>query len=113
MPKRFRCISAFVLMLAFVSLAVVAMWPPRPGVTWSNYQRIELGMTESDVETLLGGKANTHQCELGEAARVASWWPEDGLPLIHVSFVGGRVTKCEFHERDTMMTKLWRWLFIQ
>src|ERR1035438_7357980 len=37
-----------------VALAVLALLPPRPGVTKENYDRIAIGMTYDEVEAILG-----------------------------------------------------------
>jgi hypothetical protein len=44
--------------LAVLSGAVLihfAIWSARPGVTASNFARLELGMTQAEVEEILGG----------------------------------------------------------
>jgi hypothetical protein len=38
-----------------LTLAVLALLPPRPGVTPANIERIEDGMTVAEVEKILGG----------------------------------------------------------
>jgi hypothetical protein len=38
-----------------LTLAVLALLPPRPGVTKANFDRIEDGMTRQEVERILGG----------------------------------------------------------
>jgi hypothetical protein len=44
--------------LAILSVAVLihfAIWSARPGVTGANFARLEVGMTQAEVEELLGG----------------------------------------------------------
>ena len=50
-------------MAAFVglTLGVLALLPPKPGVTKENYDRIEVGMTRGEVEQIFGGPANRFQ----------------------------------------------------
>jgi hypothetical protein len=58
MPRRKRVLVwvGLLVVLALAGLFVVR-WvaPPAPGVTWSNFQLIEIGMPQSEVERLLGG----------------------------------------------------------
>jgi hypothetical protein len=47
--KRFYLISAAILVACIGStVGVLAMMPPRPGVTKANFDRIEVGMTVHD-----------------------------------------------------------------
>jgi membrane-associated phospholipid phosphatase len=54
MRTRTRYIIAVILTLAVVAIAVVAMWPPQPGVTQANFDRIAYGMTLAEVEAIFG-----------------------------------------------------------
>jgi outer membrane protein assembly factor BamE (lipoprotein component of BamABCDE complex) len=42
--------------LAFV---IPALRPSKPGVTKENFERIQLGMTKTEVEGIFGGPANS------------------------------------------------------
>ena len=53
--KRLILIAALPLVIVAVTLGVLAMLPPGPGVTKANFDRIEKGMTLAQVELLLGG----------------------------------------------------------
>ena len=37
-----------------LAVAIPALLPPTPGVTFANYNRIEVGMTREEVEAVLG-----------------------------------------------------------
>ena len=47
--------AAFIALLGFAASVHFSIWSNRPGVTASNYSRLELGMTQSQVEEFLGG----------------------------------------------------------
>ena len=51
--KQLLLIAAVPLVLV-VTLGVLAMLPPRPGVTKANFDRIEEGMTHEEVVRILG-----------------------------------------------------------
>ena len=57
MTKRRLLLIAGPLAAVAVTLGVLAMLPPRPGVTKENFDRIEVGMTRAEVEVILGGPA--------------------------------------------------------
>src|ERR1035438_9324153 len=72
--KRLLLIASLPLVIV-VTLGVLAMLPPRPGVTKANFDRIEKGMTRAEVEQIFGGK--------GEMARLhaivdGNWGADDG-----------------------------------
>jgi hypothetical protein len=49
---------ALLMTACVVTVAVVYLLPPKPGVAKENFDRIEVGMTRAEVEKLFGGKAN-------------------------------------------------------
>ncbi len=51
--KRLLLLASLPLTVAAI-LGVVVMLTPRPGVTKANYDRIEIGMKQSEVEAILG-----------------------------------------------------------
>jgi uncharacterized protein YuzE len=62
MRRRKYWISGAVIALAgFVALCVYLSrpYPPGPGVTWANVERIEVGMTQTEVETVVGRPPQT------------------------------------------------------
>jgi hypothetical protein len=53
--KRWIVLAGLLAACVCLTLAVLALLPPRPGVTPANIERIENGMTRTEVETILGG----------------------------------------------------------
>jgi len=55
--KRRRLLLMAVLLVALVLLGVTLLWVAafRPGITHANFERIELGHRQADVEALLAG----------------------------------------------------------
>jgi hypothetical protein len=53
--KRWMVLVGLLAVGVCVTLTVLALLPPRPGVTQANFDRIEVGMTLEEVETILGG----------------------------------------------------------
>jgi hypothetical protein len=54
--KRLLLIAALLLIVAAVILGVLSLLPPDPGVTKANFDRIEKGMTQAEVQEMFGGK---------------------------------------------------------
>jgi hypothetical protein len=52
--NRWLWLGAGVLAAALVAVVVLALWPPTPGVTKANFDRIEAGMTRDEVRRLIG-----------------------------------------------------------
>ena len=53
--KRWIVLAGILAACVCATLAVLALLPPRPGVTLANIERIEKGMTLAEVEKILGG----------------------------------------------------------
>jgi len=58
--KWWAAIVALFALAAVLAIAIPALVPPTPGVTYANYSRIEAGMTRAQVEALLG-KPNSNE----------------------------------------------------
>jgi hypothetical protein len=54
MMKRYLALAGLVAGLGCVVMVILAMLPPRPGVTRSNLDRVEVGMKWKDVEAVFG-----------------------------------------------------------
>ena len=52
--KKSRLLIATVPLVIVVTLGVLAMLPPSPGVTKAKFDRIEKGMTRAEVEAIFG-----------------------------------------------------------
>ena len=55
MNKRWIVLVGLLAVCACLALAVLAMFPPRPSVTDASFERIENGMTMTEVESILAG----------------------------------------------------------
>jgi hypothetical protein len=82
--KRWLSLGLLALGIVAAVLIVLALLPPRPGVTKENFDRIEIGMTEAEVEaifgeaaSIVGGKVwSEYENELVGAATIA--WDNNG-----------------------------------
>ncbi len=107
--KRLLLIASLPLVIV-VTLGVLAMLPPRPGVTKANFDRIEKGMTRAEVEQIFDGK--------GEMARLhaiveGNWGADDGSFAI-IEFLEGCVVRKSWHDSDeTILDKIRRWLHLR
>ena len=54
MTKMRLLLYASLLLAIVVTIGVVAMLPPTPGVTKANFDRIQVGMTLKEVESIFG-----------------------------------------------------------
>jgi hypothetical protein len=77
--KKRRALIAILTLTIAVILGVLAMLPPRPGVTKANFDRIEKGMTLAEVEEIFGEKGFRVK---GNAAEF--FWYGDDLSLASV-----------------------------
>jgi hypothetical protein len=115
--KHFLLIVALPLSIA-VTLCVLAMIPPRPGVTKANYDRIETGMTKAEVEEIFGGKEIDL---LAAPMKNRSWdvfgrsvWTADDGSEAWISFGDDCVYQKRWYESaETFLDKLRRWLHLR
>jgi hypothetical protein len=63
-----------------VVLVVLALLPPRPGVTKENFDRIQNGMTRAEVAEILGDEPGRRQDHL------ALWESDDAGDLVLIGF---------------------------
>jgi hypothetical protein len=87
---------------------VLAMLPPRPGVTIANFDRIEEGMTRAEVEALLGEPR-----VINGPAGHAIWidWVSDEGRIIATRFDNDKLVEKSFHDQaDGLIDKLRRWM---
>ena len=120
--KRFLLIASLPLTIA-VTLGVLAILPPSPGVTKANFDRIEKGMTIAEVEQIFGEKgtaSSSHPflpglCLRGELTddglRAGVWVSGESHALILFS------DKCVVHMRwldfnPTLLETIRRWLHL-
>ena len=113
--KRWIVLAGMLAACVCVTLAVLALLPPRPGVTPANIERIEDGMTQEEVEKILGGPgvnllASTSFVPRG---RVVVWdHPHDGT-YVRVGFDrDNRVIGKDWGPPETLLRKLRRLLHL-
>jgi hypothetical protein len=111
MTKKRRYLIAAALLAAsiFVVIVVLASLPARPGVTKANFDRIEDGMTMREVEQILGGVGLTFH-GFADQKSMFVWAAEDGS-MAFVAVSNDAVLSKSWHaSRETILTKLRRWL---
>jgi hypothetical protein len=103
--KRLLLIAGTMASIACTILVILAMLPPRPSVTFANYDRIKDGMTTLEVEDRLGppmdlspngtnwGEFHNGKLTIGHAKLV--WGGDDGAAVI------------VFDEQDRIVHKTW------
>jgi hypothetical protein len=107
--KRLLLIASLPLVIVVV-LGVLAMLPPRPGVTKANFDRIQEGMTMMEVEEIFGREGN--QASRG---RTVFWGADDGsgaaigFGMSHDCVVG----KHWHDSNETFLDKIRRWLHLR
>jgi hypothetical protein len=89
-----------------LAIGVLGMLPPRPGVTRANFDRIEMGMTEAEVEEIFGGKGKQEQCGCVWNAYDGSW---STMTFDHDCVDTKRWTDSD----NTFLHRIRRWLHLQ
>lgn len=85
MTRRRLLLIASLPLAVGVALVVLAMLPPRPGVTRANFDRIKEGMQLEEVEEIFGGPG--HRLPIGaggvhSSVSPYSWRSEDGATAV-------------------------------
>jgi hypothetical protein len=110
--KRLLLIASVPLAIVAVTLGVLAMLPPRPGVTKANFDRIEKGMTKAQVEEILGEKGFLVKVKKGDAPCLY-WNAGDGAE-VWIRFsddcVNGDMT---WSADETFLDKIRSWLHLR
>jgi hypothetical protein len=105
--KRLLLIASVPLTIA-VTLGVLAMLPPSPGVTKANFDRIQDGMTRAEVEQILGGKG-----KMGGVKLWRFWEGNDGSEA-GIAFIDDCVTEKRWTiYNETILDKIRRWLHLR
>ena len=106
--KRLLLLAAVPLIIA-VTVGVLAMLPPSPGVTKANFDRIEKGTTKAEVEMIFGGEGKFWDGQVGGVC----WIANDGSVAV-VDFVADYVAKKHWHDsNETILDKFRRWLHLR
>lgn len=106
MRKRLLLSAATMAGLVGVGLVVLAMLPPRPGVTKVNFDRVKKGMTLAEVQAILGDEGEVP----GPGRRI--WRHTDKTVIIVDSDEHGGFNQQFFPSDETFADKLRRWLHL-
>ena len=108
MNKRRRLlIGGMLTVCVVVALIGLAALPPRPGVTEANVQRVEIGMSEAEVEAIFG------QPFAGTLLGDKVWDREDDNALVLVTFENGFATQKRWlPPRESLLDKICRCLHL-
>jgi hypothetical protein len=94
-----------------LAVAIPALQPPRPGVTKANFDRIETGMTMSEVEAVFGQGPNIVSVEGAVYNPVRDWIGADwAIASIHFNGDDEVASKRWTPSTETIIDKLRRWL---
>ena len=106
MTKKRLLLIAFLPLTIAVTLGVLAMLPPSPGVTKANFDRIQEGMTLGEVEAIFGRE--------GQMTEWGRYWKADDGSGAFFQFRDHCVVYREWYEStETILDKLRRWLHLQ
>jgi hypothetical protein len=119
MRKKKRLILiALPLAVVAVTLGVLVMLPPRPGVTKTNCDRIQVGMTRAEVEEIFGGPSDPDHFYLGvvrsmELTQTREIWENNGF-IADIVFDKNMHVKAIaiWSHRESFFDKLRRWLHL-
>jgi hypothetical protein len=108
--KRLLLIATMPLAVA-VTLAVLLMLPPSPGVTKANFDRIRTGMTVAEVEEAFGGQS------IDDAPKRGGWfelrWLADDGSRVFIVFLDDCVASKLWPNHETFFDKIRRWLHLR
>jgi len=122
--RRYLIVAGILAGCVCAALGVVAMLPPQPGVTKANFDRIEIGMTKSEVEQIFGRERTvspspfrslvvlaTFQCDF-EGVAVMCWDADNGS-WAGIGFKGNCVVDKHWRNSpETFTDKFRRWLHL-
>jgi hypothetical protein len=105
MQKRFRrsWLWATVLLAVVVGAAYLRV-PPR--ISQANFKRIEIGMTDEEVRSVLGEPYTTYPPRAGPHTTVWKQWCDDDDNAIFVMLIDGLVTNKGFRHTDLSFVEL-------
>ena len=111
--KRLLLIASLPLSIVVI-IGVLAMLPPRSGVTRDNFDKIEKGMTLADVTEIFGEKSIT-VVTFGNAANpgaLESWQGPHGT-IVEVYLSNDKVYEMRWmHSTGNVFDKINRWLHL-
>ena len=105
--RRLLLIAAVPLVACAMTLGVLAMLPPSPGVTKSNFDRVAKEMTRAEVERIFGGKKTFTEGPY-------DIWEADDESLALIGFEDNSVTHLFWEDSgETFLNKIRRWLHLR
>jgi hypothetical protein len=120
MSKKRLLLFASLPLTVAVTLGVLAMSPPRPGVTKTNFDRIQEGMTKAQVQEMLGqdgeftGGFTVVDRQEAQIAKAEFAWRADDGSVVFIMFVEGCVAaKYWSDSNETILDKIRRWLHLR
>ena len=127
MKRRNLILAVSFVAIVGIVLGVLAILPPRPGVTKANIDRIKLGSTSVQVEQILGEKGRSAKqigftsnkqldrvvLDLDGADHYILWFVDDG-PIVAIRFENDGVSEkhCWSDSAETILQKIRRWLHL-
>jgi hypothetical protein len=90
--KRWIVLTGMLAACVCLTLAVLALLPPRPGVTPANIQCIEKGMTLAEVEKILGGPGKVTPADPEHITEIVWHHPDEETSVIVWFDADNRVT---------------------
>jgi hypothetical protein len=113
MTKKRLLLLASLPLTVLVIFGVLAMLPPRPGVTKANFDRVKEGMTLAEVEEIFGRVRDLQGASPVEGTVLMFWQETDGS-WARIEFLDDRVSATVWGDSDqTIINKIRRWLHIQ
>jgi hypothetical protein len=111
--KRLLLIAGLLASIACMVLVALALLPPRAGVTKEKFDRIEIGMTVVEVETILGGTGQPFHGFANKKHLETFVWPDDDGSLAFIDVSENLVTDKKWQPSpEKILDKLRRWLHI-
>lgn len=101
---------AMAALCAGLTAGIPALFPPRPGVTKANFDRIEKGMQLEQVEAIFGGPGEDRLLPLADGS-VTLRWKAGAYTFAEMRSLDGKVVAMGWYGREETFTdKLRRWL---
>jgi hypothetical protein len=117
MKRRYLILTVGFVAFAGIVLGMLAMLPPRPGVTKANFDRIENGMTMVEVEKIFGGKGHEILIPATDSVFVGfrvwfAWTASDGSGAVITFSHNGVEHKGWEDSTETILDRIRRWLHL-
>ena len=112
MKRRYLIVAVSFAAIACLAVGVLAVLPPRPGVTKANFDRIEIGMTLEEVERIFGRPSDMLAGASKDDPTVFRNWLVSLDSGAAVDFRAERVYAKQWQDRSTIFEKIRRWLHL-